>query len=121
MQLNSYQIQNFQSQNQQILDINLGYATYGALNKNKDNAILVLTSYSATHEDAEDLFARSDVLDLSNHCVIVINMLSNSISSSPSNTPAPFDGPRFPLMTVHDNVHAQHHLITKHNHHTICS
>ena len=39
-------------------------------------------------------------------------MLSNSASSSPSNTPAPFDGPRFPLMTIHDNVRAQHQLVT---------
>ena len=109
MKINNYQIEDFQTQNQQVLDINLVYATYGELNKNKDNAILVVTSYSATHEDAEDLFAKSDLLDLSDHCVIVINMLSNSTSSSPSNTPAPFDGPRFPLMTVNDNVRAQHH------------
>ena len=113
MKINNYQIKDFQTQNQQTLDINLVYATYGELNKNKDNAILVVTSYSATHEDAEDLFAKSDLLDLSDHCVIVINMLSNSTSSSPSNTPAPFDGPRFPLMTVNDNVRAQHQLITK--------
>ena len=81
MQLNSYQIQNFQSQKQQILDINLVYATYGALNKNKDNAILVLTSYSATHEDAEDLFARSDLLDLSNHCVKPYKLFLRTLGS----------------------------------------
>ena len=58
MKINNYQIKDFQTQNQQTLDINLVYATYGELNKNKDNAILVVTSYSATHEDAEDLFAK---------------------------------------------------------------
>ena len=112
MQINNYKITDFQTQNQHTLDINLVYAKYGDLNSDKDNAILVVTSYSATHEDAEDLFAKSDLLDLSDHCVIVVNMLSNSTSSSPSNTPAPFDGPRFPLMTVHDNVNAQHQLVT---------
>jgi len=113
MQGNDYQIKNFQTQNGESLDINLVYATHGVLNEERDNAILVLTSYSATHIDAEDLLAKSDILDLSDHCVIVINMLSNSESSSPSNTPAPFDGPRFPLITVNDNVRAQHQLITQ--------
>ena len=113
MKLNKYRISNFSTQNGQALDITLAYATYGQLNAAKDNAILILTSYSATHEDAEDLFATTDSLDLSSECVIVINMLCNSASSSPSNTPAPFDGPRFPLITVHDNVRAQHQLITK--------
>ena len=57
MKINNYQIEDFQTQNQQVLDINLVYATYGELSKNKDNTILVVTSYSATHEDAEDLLS----------------------------------------------------------------
>ena len=113
MQLNDYQIKNFQTQNGVSLDLNLVYATHGDLNEDRDNAILVVTSYSATHVDAEDLFTQSDQLDLSEYCVIVVNMLSNSESSSPSNTPAPFDGPRFPLITINDNVRAQHQLITQ--------
>tara|TARA_B110000259_G_scaffold91597_1_gene106386 strand:- start:308 stop:1306 length:999 start_codon:yes stop_codon:yes gene_type:complete len=113
MQLHEYRISDFSTQNGQALDITLAYAVYGQLNAAKDNAILILTSYSATHEDAADLFATTDTLNLSNECVIVINMLCNSASSSPSNTPAPFDGPRFPFITVHDNVRAQHQLITK--------
>ena len=113
MQLYEYRISNFPTQNGQVFDITLAYAIYGQLNAAEDNAILILTSYSATHEDAEDLVATTDTLDLSNECVIVINMLCNSESSSPSNTPAPFDGPRFPSITVHDNVRAQHQLITK--------
>ena len=113
MQLNDYQIKNFQTQNGASLDLNLVYATHGDLNEQRDNAILVVTSYSATHVDAEDLFRQSDQLDLSEYCVIVINMLSNSESSSPSNTPAPYDGPRFPLITINDNVRAQHQLITQ--------
>lgn len=113
MELQKFHIEGFSTQAGETLDLNLVYALYGNLNEDKDNCILVLTSYSATHEDAQDLFASSDVLDLSDYCVVVINMLSNSESSSPSNTPAPFDGPRFPLMTVHDNVRAQHRLLTR--------
>gem|GEM_PF-2568969 len=73
--------------------------------------ILILASYSATHEDAEALFAISEVLDLSSYCIIVVNLLANSMSSSPSNTASPYDGPRFPLVTVHNNVKCHHKLI----------
>ena len=111
MELRNFPIEQFVTQGGETLDLNLVYELHGELNERKDNCILVLTSYSATHEDARDLFASSDVLDLSDYCVVVINMLANSASSSPSNTPAPFDGPRFPLMTVHDNVRAQHQLL----------
>ena len=64
MQLNDYQIKNFRTQNGVSLDLNLVYAIHGDLNENRDNAILVVTSYSATHVDAEDLFTQSDQLDL---------------------------------------------------------
>ena len=113
MEPRNFPIEQFVTQGGATLDINLVYAVHGELNDRKDNCILVMTSYSATHEDARDLFAPSDVLDLSGYCVVVVNMLANSESSSPSNTPAPFDGPRFPLMTVHDNVRAQHRLVTQ--------
>ena len=113
MKLDNFPIEKFETQGGATLDINLVYAVHGELNAAKDNCVLVLTSFAATHEDAEDLFRSSDVLDLSDYCVVVINMLSNSASSSPSNTPAPFDGPRFPLMTVNDNVRAQHRLLTQ--------
>ena len=113
MKLGEFRIEDFETQGGATLDLDLVYAVHGEPNEARDNCILVLTSYSATHEDAQDLFSASDVLDLSDYCVVVINMLSNSESSSPSNTPAPFDGPRFPLMTVHDNVRAQHRLVTQ--------
>lgn len=114
MNQHNFQIPGYETQHGTQLDIELIYAMYGELNRARDNCILVTTSYSATHEDAEALFANSDLLDLSDFCVVVVNMLSNSSSSSPSNTPPPHDGPRFPLMTVHDNVKCQHRLVTEH-------
>jgi len=46
--------------------------------------------------------------------IIVPNLLGNGLSSSPSNTPAPFDGPSFPQVTLYDNVACQHRLVTEH-------
>jgi homoserine O-acetyltransferase len=40
-------------------------------------------------------------------------MFANGLSSSPSNTPAPYDRGRFPAITIQDNVRAQHRLLTE--------
>ena len=109
--INKYQIKNFTTQNGVSIDIELGYTMQGNLNKSKTNAILVLTSHAATHVDAQDLFAKTEILKQSDHCVVVINMFSNSVSSSPSNTPKPYNGNNFPLFTIFDNVAAQYKLI----------
>ena len=103
-----FKLPRFTSQAGTTLDLKLAYETHGRLSPGGDNAIVVLTSYAAQHDDAEGLFAG---LDLSDYYIVLINMLSNGLSSSPSNTPPPFDGPRFPGMTIHDNVACQHRLL----------
>ncbi len=52
-------------------------------------------------------------LDPARYFVIVPNMLGNGLSSSPSNTPPPYDRARFPHIDVRDNVGAQHKLVTE--------
>ena len=52
-------------------------------------------------------------LDPEKYFIIVPNLLGNGLSSSPANTPAPHDGPRFPLVTVRDNVLLQHRLVSE--------
>ncbi len=73
-------IPGFQTQGGVTLDLQLTYAMYGELSAARDNAILVLTSYAAQHDDATALFAASPTLDLSRYCVIVINMFCNGLS-----------------------------------------
>lgn len=108
-----FEIPNFTTHNGTTLDLKLAYETHGQLSERRDNAILVLTSFAAQHEDAHALFASNDVLDLSDHYIVVVNMLSNGLSSSPSNTATPHDGPRFPSMTIKDNVACQYQLVTE--------
>jgi homoserine O-acetyltransferase/O-succinyltransferase len=103
-----FELPKFITQSGATLDLKLAYKTHGRLSPGHDNAIVVLTSYSAQHDEAEGLIAG---LDLSDYYIVLINMLSNGLSSSPSNTPPPFDGPRFPGMTIHDNVACQHRLL----------
>ena len=111
MDYSVFRAKNFQLQQGPALDLELAYKTQGSLNTTKDNVILVLTSYAAQHDEAEQLVGPSDILDLTSYYIVFIDMLCNGLSSSPSNTPAPYDGPRFPAVTINDNVRCQHDLL----------
>ena len=52
-------------------------------------------------------------LDPGKYFIILTDLLGNGLSSSPSNTPPPFEQARFPRITIHDNVRLQHQLITE--------
>lgn len=91
----------------------LVYTTYGVLNADKSNAIVYPTWYSGRHWDNEWLIGDGMALDPSRYFIIVPNMLGNGLSSSPSNTPAPYDRARFPDITVYDQVAAQYRLVTE--------
>ena len=96
-----------------IRDAKLAYKTYGTLNADKSNAIVYPTWYSGQHYDNEWLIGDGMALDPAKYFIIVPNMLGNGLSSSPSNTPPPYDRARFPKITVYDNVATQHRLVTE--------
>lgn len=87
------------------------YGTYGHLNKDRDNAILLPSHYMATARGYEWLIGPGKALDTTRYFLIATELFGNGRSSSPSNTPEPFHGPRFPVMTIRDNVAAVHQLL----------
>ncbi len=91
----------------------LAYKTYGRLNAAADNAIVYPTWFSGQHPDNAWLIGPHMALSPERYFIIVPNLLGNGLSSSPSNTPAPFDGPRFPGVTLYDNVQLQHRLVAE--------
>ncbi|MCH9675294.1 MAG: alpha/beta fold hydrolase [Gammaproteobacteria bacterium] len=91
----------------------LVYKTYGKLADDKRNVIVYPTSYGAHHSDIEWLIAKDKILDPEKYFIVIPNMFTNGLSSSPSTTPFPYDFGRFPLVTAFDNVQAQHRLITE--------
>ncbi|MDH3452119.1 MAG: alpha/beta fold hydrolase, partial [Gammaproteobacteria bacterium] len=77
------------------------------------NVVLMPTFYTGTHVRNEGFFGAGRAVDPVRHFIVSVNLFGNGVSSSPSNTPAPQDGPRFPHVTLYDNVFCQHRLVTE--------
>jgi homoserine O-acetyltransferase/O-succinyltransferase len=95
-------------------NVKLVYGTYGRLNARRDNAILLPSHYMADHHGYDWLIGPGLALDTSRYFLVATEMFGNGHSSSPSNTPAPFHGPKFPVATIQDNVRAVHQLLVNH-------
>lgn len=91
----------------------LAYKTYGKLNEKKDNVIIYPTAFGDQHVQNEWLIGNNMALDPREYFIIVPNLLGNGLSSSPSNTPPPFDKANFPQVTIYDNVTFQYRLVTE--------
>jgi homoserine O-acetyltransferase len=91
----------------------LAYKTYGTLNAARDNVVVYPTWFPAQHADNEWLIGTGRALDPERLFIVVPNTMGNGLSSSPSNTPQPYDRARFPHVTVRDNVQLQHRMLTE--------
>ena len=89
------------------------YGTYGRLNAAKDNVVLLPSHYMANYEGYEWLIGPDLALDTNKLFLVATELFGNGRSSSPSNTPEPYHGPRFPVTTIRDNVEAVHRLLTE--------
>jgi homoserine O-acetyltransferase len=89
----------------------VSYGTYGRLNARRDNVILLPSSYMADHHDNDWLIGPGLALDTTRYFLVATELFGNGHSSSPSNTPEPHHGPRFPRATIRDNVEAVHRLL----------
>ena len=89
------------------------YGTYGKLNAAKDNVVLLPSHYMANFHGYEWLIGADKALDPSRLFLVATELFGNGNSSSPSNTPEPYHGPRFPVTTIRDNVEAVHRLLTE--------
>jgi len=92
------------------------YGTYGHLNAARDNAVLLPSHYMADHHGYEWLIGPGRVFDPARDYLVATELFGNGHSSSPSNTPEPFHGPRFPVVTIRDNVEAVHSLLVNELH-----
>ncbi|HUB11975.1 MAG TPA: alpha/beta fold hydrolase [Acetobacteraceae bacterium] len=92
----------------------LAAATFGSLNAERDNAILVPTWYSGTSKIIEQVYiGKGRALDPDKYFIVVINQIGNGLSTSPHNTPLPGGHGNFPRVRIGDDVRAQHKLLTE--------
>jgi homoserine O-acetyltransferase len=107
-----FTIENFRTESGVILPrATVVYGTYGHLNAAHDNVVLLPSHYMATHHGYEWLIGPGRALDTTHLFLVATELFGNGHSSSPSNTPEPFHGPRFPVTTIRDNVAAVRRLL----------
>jgi homoserine O-acetyltransferase/O-succinyltransferase len=97
-------------------EVHVVYGTYGRLNPAGDSAVLLPSHYMADMKGYDWLIGVGKALDPTKLFLVTSELFGNGRSSSPSNTPEPYHGPRFPVMTIRDNVEAVHRLLTEELH-----
>ena len=108
----SYVATDFRTESGVVLPrVTIVYGTYGHLNAARDNAVLLPSHYMATHHGYEWLIGPGLALDTAKLFLVATELFGNGHSSSPSNTPEPHHGPRFPVTTIRDNVEIVHRLL----------
>lgn len=95
-----------------IRDCRIGYRTFGTLNPDKSNVVVLLTWASGTTEQLVSSVGPGRLIDSSSYYVVAIDALSNGVSSSPSNSRLQ-PRMRFPQFTMRDTIESQHQLLTK--------
>ncbi|MBZ0212883.1 MAG: alpha/beta fold hydrolase [Nitrospirae bacterium] len=109
----SFNLGDFKLTSGQVLkDCRVTYRTYGELNRDKSNVILVPTWYNGRSEDMERYIGPGRLLDDTKYYIVVVDALGNGSSSSPSNQRTQ-RGNSFPSITIRDMVETQHVLLTK--------
>ncbi len=107
-------IENFRLESGAVLpQAVIKYGVYGRLNAAKDNVILLPSHYMADSQGYEWLIGPGKAIDPAKYFCVTTELFGNGKSSSPSNTPEPFHGPRFPVPSIRDNVEAVHKLLTQ--------
>lgn len=96
-----------------IPDLELAVATFGTLNEDKSNAILIPTWFSGTHATWWQVYIGAGrALDPEKYFIVVVNQIGNGLSTSPhtSNDPA-IARSNFPKVRIGDDVRAQEQLL----------
>ncbi|MEQ9553874.1 MAG: alpha/beta fold hydrolase [Coleofasciculus sp. G3-WIS-01] len=103
---NTFTLECFQLESGVVLpQVNLAYRISGT--PSSQPPIVTCTAFSQSYYDLAYLQGPDLALDLEKDWIIHTELLGNGRSSSPSNTPPPFNGANFPAVTIRDNVNLQ--------------
>ncbi|KIM75515.1 hypothetical protein PILCRDRAFT_827226 [Piloderma croceum F 1598] len=93
-----------------IPDAFTAYCTYG---DSKNPCIVFPTCYGGKLASQSYMIGDDKALDPRKYFIVTFALFSNGESSSPSNTPIPYNGPYFPAVSYEDNTRAQYIILTK--------
>ncbi|GAB7523569.1 alpha/beta fold hydrolase [Paraburkholderia sp. 2C] len=96
---------------QSIDDFSISYETYGTLNADKSNAILMVTAIGGTHHRLDYLIGPGKALDTNRYFIITTDAIGNGLTTSPSNS-VKQPGMAFPRFAIRDMVESQYRLVT---------
>ncbi len=88
-----------------IKDCKIGYRTVGKLKADRSNVVLWPTWFTGTSEQVISNEFTNSLIDTTGLFIIIVDALTNGVSSSPSNTP------EFPTISIRDMVNSQHSLL----------
>ncbi|MDO5511407.1 alpha/beta fold hydrolase [Corynebacterium sp.] len=99
-----------------IEDCELAVVTRGELNDARDNAILLPTWFTGTHQAWVDTYiGEGHALDPAKYFIVIVNQIGNGLSTSPHTTADPTIAmSKFPFVTIGDDVVAQERLLREH-------
>lgn len=107
-----FEIANFTMQSGATLPLaRIAYRTHGKLNADKSNAILFPCFLGGVPEALEIWIGEGRPLDPAKYFIILPGQFGIAPSSSPSNTPPPYNGPYFPQAHIADDVIAQERMV----------
>ncbi|KAF9448937.1 homoserine acetyltransferase [Macrolepiota fuliginosa MF-IS2] len=84
------------------------YRTYGDL---KNPCVVFPTCYGGGLDHQGYLIGPDKTFDPEKYFIVTFGLFSGGESSSPSNTPAPYNGPYFPNVSYQDNTRAQYAVL----------
>jgi homoserine O-acetyltransferase len=97
-----------------ILDCQLAYQTFGSLNEDQTNILLVPTFYTGTIGDLLKYghIGPGRIADTDKYFIVAVEAFGGRNSSSPSNSTRQ-EGSAFPVFNIRDMVRAQHRLLSE--------
>lgn len=101
-----------------IPDCQLAVTTWGTLNEAKDNAILITTWYSGSHQIWRDAYVGPEhALNPDRYFIVAVNQIGSGLSVSPHNATGSNSDlamSKFPRVRIGDDVVAQERLLREH-------